>query len=133
MCRPLRLLSLFFIRASGAVLPIRADGIAEGQSRQLRNNIVGKDFFAAMGIPVKEGRNFGPQDTKDSQKIAVINEAAVKFSPLGHPLVNDSESMVLNLPKRSKLSAWLRTQNSEACRRVRADGVLSASTTSGCN
>jgi predicted permease len=65
----------------------REDGIAEGQSRQLRNNIVGKDFFAAMGIPVKEGRNFGPQDTKDSQKVALVNEAMVrKFFPTGNPV-----------------------------------------------
>jgi predicted permease len=65
----------------------REDGIAEGQSRNLRNNIVGKDFFAAMGIPVKEGRIFGPQDTKDSQKVALVNEAMVrKFFPTGSPV-----------------------------------------------
>lgn len=65
----------------------REDGIAEGQSRRLRNNIVGKDFFAAMGIPVQEGRNFGPQDTKDSQKVALVNEAMVrKFYPTGSPV-----------------------------------------------
>ncbi len=62
----------------------REDQIVEGQSRSLRNNIVGKDFFAAMGIPVKEGRIFGPQDTKDSQKVALVNEAMVrKFFPSG--------------------------------------------------
>ena len=65
----------------------REDGIAEGQSRSLRNNIVGKDFFAAMGIPVLEGRTFGPQDTKDSQKVALVNEAMVrKFFPTGSPV-----------------------------------------------
>ena len=65
----------------------REDGIAEGQSRQLRNNIVGKDFFAAVGIPVLQGRIFGPQDTKDSQKVALVNEAMVrKFFPTGNPV-----------------------------------------------
>jgi predicted permease len=65
----------------------REDGIAEGQTRTLRNNIVGKDFFAAMGIPVKEGRIFGPQDTKDSQQVALVNEAMVrKFFPSGSPV-----------------------------------------------
>jgi predicted permease len=65
----------------------REDGIAEGQGRALRNNIVGKDFFAAMGLPVKEGRIFGPQDTKDSQKVALVNEAMVrKFFPTGSPV-----------------------------------------------
>jgi predicted permease len=65
----------------------REDGIAEGQSRQLRNNIVGKDFFTAMGLPVLQGRAFGPQDTKDSQKVALVNEAMVrKFFPTGNPV-----------------------------------------------
>ncbi len=65
----------------------REDGIAEGQGRGLRNNIVGKDFFTAMGLPVKEGRIFGPQDTKDSQKVALVNEAMVrKFFPTGSPV-----------------------------------------------
>src|SRR6185503_3959682 len=65
----------------------REDGIAEGQSRQLRNNIVGKDFFTAVGIPVLQGRIFGPQDTKDSQKVALVNEAMVrKFFPTGSPI-----------------------------------------------
>lgn len=65
----------------------REDGIPEGQSRQLRNNIVGKDFFTAVGIPLVLGRIFGPQDTKDSQKVALVNEAMVrKFFPTGSPI-----------------------------------------------
>src|SRR6185503_2126415 len=65
----------------------REDGIAEGQSRQLRNNIVGKDFFTAVGIPVLQGRIYGPQDTKDTQKVALVNEAMVrKFFPTGSPI-----------------------------------------------
>ncbi len=80
----------FFVFAQGqwsSAAYTREDGIAEGQSRQLRNNIVGKDFFAAMGIPVLQGRIFGPQDTNKSQKVALINEAAVrKFFPTGSPV-----------------------------------------------
>jgi predicted permease len=65
----------------------REDNIAEGQSRALRNNIVGADFFAAMGIPFVEGRGFGPQDTKSSQKVAVVTESmARKFFPTGSPV-----------------------------------------------
>jgi predicted permease len=57
------------------------------QTRSVRNNIVGQDFFAAMGIPVVAGRVFGPQDTKDSQKVAVITESMVKrFFPNGSPI-----------------------------------------------
>jgi hypothetical protein len=55
--------------------------------REIRNNIVGPDFFAAMGIPLVMGRGFGPQDTISSQKVAVISESmAQRFFPNGSPL-----------------------------------------------
>src|ERR1044072_8376352 len=65
----------------------REDNIPEGQERRLRNNIVGPDFFTAMGIPFVQGRAFGPQDTKSSQKVAVVTESMVqKFFPTGNPI-----------------------------------------------
>jgi len=65
----------------------REDNIPEGQNRSLRNNIVGSDFFVAMGIPFVQGRGFGPQDIKSSQKVAVVTEAMVqKFFPTGNPI-----------------------------------------------
>ncbi|HEY4425676.1 MAG TPA: ABC transporter permease [Pyrinomonadaceae bacterium] len=65
----------------------REDNIPEGQNRALRNNMVGPDFFAAMGIPFVQGRGFGPQDTKSSQKVAVVTESMVqKFFPTGNPI-----------------------------------------------
>ncbi|HEU0253342.1 MAG TPA: FtsX-like permease family protein, partial [Pyrinomonadaceae bacterium] len=61
--------------------------IPEGQSRSLRNNIVGPDFFAAMGLQFVEGRGFGPQDVKGSQKVAVVSESMVhRFFPNGSPI-----------------------------------------------
>ncbi|HEU4875903.1 MAG TPA: ABC transporter permease [Pyrinomonadaceae bacterium] len=63
------------------------DNIPEGQSRTLRNNIVGPDFFAVMGLPLVQGRTFGPQDTKTAQKVAVVSESmAQRFFPSGSPL-----------------------------------------------
>ncbi len=65
----------------------REDNIPEGGNRWLRNNIVGPDFFAVMGIPFLQGRGIGPQDTKSSQKVAVVSEAMVqKFFPTGNPI-----------------------------------------------
>ena len=53
----------------------------------LRNNIVGPDFFAAMGIPLVQGRAFGPQDTTSSQKVAVVSESMARlFFPSGSPV-----------------------------------------------
>jgi predicted permease len=64
------------------------DGAApEGQNRSIRQNVVGPDYFAAMGIPLVLGRGFGPQDTDKSQRVAVISEAmARRFFPQGSPL-----------------------------------------------
>lgn len=63
----------------------REDNIPSGQSRTLRNNIVGQDFFSVMGIPVLAGRGFGPNDTEKSRKVAVISESmAKKFFPSGN-------------------------------------------------
>ncbi len=59
----------------------------EIQNRIVWNNKVGPDFFAAMGIPLLEGRVFGPQDTDKSQQVAVISETmARRFFPNGSPL-----------------------------------------------
>jgi predicted permease len=60
----------------------------DGRSRVVRQNAVGPDYFAAMGIPLVSGRGFTPQDTDKSQKVAVVSETmAQRFfgntSPLG--------------------------------------------------
>ena len=63
------------------------DNIADTRSRVLRNNIVGNDFFTAMGIPLVQGRGFGPEDTAKSQTVAVVSESmARKFFPNGSPV-----------------------------------------------
>ena len=53
----------------------------------IRNNIVGPDFFTAMGIPLVQGRGFGPQDTEKSQRVAVISESMAQLLfPSGSPV-----------------------------------------------
>lgn len=59
----------------------------EGQNRSIRQNVVGPDYFTAAGIPLALGRGFGPQDTNNSQRVAVISETmARQFFPEGSPL-----------------------------------------------
>src|SRR5262245_27705119 len=59
----------------------------ERESRAIRNNVVGQDYFTTMGIPLLEGRVFGPRDTEKSQLVAVISETlARRFFPDGSPL-----------------------------------------------
>ena len=54
----------------------------------VRNNVVGADYFSAMGIPLVAGRGFTSADTANSQKVAVISEEMAKRvfpneSPIG--------------------------------------------------
>ncbi|MGC1462232.1 MAG: ABC transporter permease [Terracidiphilus sp.] len=41
-------------------------------------NSVGDDFFHTMGIPIIAGRGFGPQDTANSTKVAVVNQSLAR-------------------------------------------------------
>jgi putative ABC transport system permease protein len=44
-------------------------------------------FFGAMGIPILQGRNFGPEDVADGPPVAIINEAmAQRFWPARDPV-----------------------------------------------
>jgi putative ABC transport system permease protein len=46
--------------------------------------IISPNYFRAMGIPLKKGRPFTEQDTKDTQKIVIVNEAfAQRYWPNG--------------------------------------------------
>ena len=76
--------SMFAFNQGGWVAPAstRSEGAAGQTSRSTRNNSVGPDFFNAMGLPLLEGRQFGPQDTETSPKVSVISEAmARQFFP----------------------------------------------------
>ncbi|HKR12950.1 MAG TPA: ABC transporter permease [Pyrinomonadaceae bacterium] len=65
----------------------RERDFAQGESRSVRNNIVGPDFFDVVGLDLIAGRGFGPQDTDKSQKVAVVSESMAKrFFPNGSPL-----------------------------------------------
>jgi predicted permease len=51
------------------------------------HNVVGPGYFATMEIPLLLGRVFGPQDTANSPKVAVINETfARRYLPGGSPI-----------------------------------------------
>jgi predicted permease len=65
----------------------RGQNQPEGQSRTVRNNVVGPDYFSTMGIPLILGRGFSPQDNDKSQKVAVISETmAERFFPHRSPI-----------------------------------------------
>lgn len=50
--------------------------------RRAWENIVGPHYLESMGIPLLQGRDFGRQDTPNSQRVAIVNEQlAHEFFP----------------------------------------------------
>lgn len=69
---------------------ITVDGYPAGEDEEMNvgQNFIGPGYFSTMGIPLLQGREFGPSDTASSPKVAIINEAmARRFfanrSPIG--------------------------------------------------
>jgi len=59
----------------------------QGEARVVSQNIVGPDYFTAMGVPVLEGRAFAQTDTDKSQKVAIVSETfARRFFPNNSPV-----------------------------------------------
>src|SRR5215217_6012605 len=77
--------SSVFLREALAATPdsegrIKPSG--EGYRHTVREN-----FLEAMGIPLRQGRTFGPQDTTNSPKVVVVNQTfANQFFPNQNPI-----------------------------------------------
>jgi predicted permease len=70
--------------------PISIEGFApkSGQDMEARFDEVGPNYFSAIGIPILLGRDIGPQDSGNGQRVGVINETMAKYyfgdsSPIG--------------------------------------------------
>ena len=48
-------------------------------------NIVGGDYFTAMGVPLLVGRSFTDRDNASAPRVAVVNEAFAKAHWPGQP------------------------------------------------
>ncbi len=68
--------------------PIWVQGYLDGhRDIDAHHNVVGTDYFTTMGIPLLEGRTFGPQDTATSPKVGVIGETMARtLFPKGSPI-----------------------------------------------
>jgi predicted permease len=82
--------SLFTYNEGSWNNPVSVPGYLSADShRDVHHNVVGRDYFTAMGIPLLAGRGFGPQDTAASPKVAVIDATMARAmfpqgSPIGH-------------------------------------------------
>jgi predicted permease len=62
-------------------------GINTDENINVKHNVIGNGYFATMQIPLLAGRNFGPQDTATSQRVAIISEHVAKtMFPAGNPI-----------------------------------------------
>jgi predicted permease len=50
----------------------------EANAKHSDGNAVGARYFETMGMPLLTGRNFGPRDTLQSQRVAVVNATLAK-------------------------------------------------------
>jgi predicted permease len=60
------------------------------------DNVVGRDFFATMGIPILAGRSFDRTDTETSRLVAVVNQQLVKeyfpgVNPIGRIFTSNNK------------------------------------------
>jgi predicted permease len=80
--------SMFLFNQGGWSGPAftRADAPSGAQAQSfdnsISNNVVGLDFFTALGLPILQGRSFNPQDTAQSTQVAIISQTmAQRFFP----------------------------------------------------
>ena len=83
-----------------------------GEDMEVHGNFIGASYFAVMGIPLVQGREFDAHDTATAPQVALVNEAFVArywggSSPLGKTLAfgNGSEGkmQVVGVVKNAKL------------------------------
>ena len=80
-----------------AAVVVFGNSPAPGIDNDVLENVVGQGYFATMGIPLLQGRLFGPQDTTNSPKVAVINETMARnyfpgVSPIGRRFAIEDET-----------------------------------------
>ena len=73
----------------GAMASLAIDGRPqpEGKLPEVGYQPVSDDLFRAMGVPLRRGRTFGPQDRSDSPRVVILSESAARaFWPNGDPI-----------------------------------------------
>jgi putative ABC transport system permease protein len=90
-----RIRALPGVESASAILPLPLSGsnmttsfdieehsLPEGQRPAAPVRIIGTDYFATMGIPVRQGRVFDERDRYDSPPVVIVNERfAAKYFP----------------------------------------------------
>jgi putative ABC transport system permease protein len=73
----------FGLPFGGPQSPFTIGGQPADDSRRIGLNLVGADHLRTFGIPLRGGRMFDASEVRRGDRVAVINEAAVKLWPAG--------------------------------------------------
>jgi predicted permease len=70
------------LRGSGDNWGLRVEGKPELDGATTATRFVSHGYFRALGVPVREGRDFLPADREGTERVVIINEAlAAKYFP----------------------------------------------------
>jgi len=76
------------LKEGSAALSLIVEGLKEQQGIQAGNLVayrnVSSEYFQAIGLPLLSGRNFSDTDTKNSLRVAIVNEAFARRFFDGH-------------------------------------------------
>ena len=100
--------------------PLSVEGEAGFSPGGIANQSVSSGFFEAMQIPVFRGRVFDTQDGKETQQVAVVNEA---LAQIDFPVYRSNRACDQTKPCRRLFSAV--AQDHWGCRRHQDDHRVS--------
>jgi predicted permease len=66
---------------------VEVEGAEKPSHVDVKHNVITDGYFSALHIPLLAGRDFGPQDTATSQRVAIISERMARtMFPKGNPI-----------------------------------------------
>ncbi len=66
---------------------VQVAGAEKPSDVDVKHNVITNGYFSTLHIPLLAGRDFGPQDTGTSQKVAIISERMARtMFPKGNPI-----------------------------------------------
>jgi predicted permease len=72
--------------------PIAAPGAGSAHPRDAMTRVITPSYFRAMGIPIREGRDFDAEDSPTGERVAIVNEVVAKrLFPEGHAVGRELE------------------------------------------
>jgi predicted permease len=75
------------LAGAGRTSSLVVEGLEPTDEIEVATNVVGLDYFRAMGIALLRGRDFATSDVEGSQLVVVVNESFVaRYSPTGDAL-----------------------------------------------